>query len=191
MPLPIEISARHIHLSQSDLEKLFGAGYSLKKLKNLTQGQIACKETLVIKGPKSQIENVRIVGPVVSVTKVAITLTDAYNLGLTPPLKDCHDQKPGALITLIFGQNQIQVLGAIIPQRHIYLDPKSAAKLNLSDGGLASIKLASIKTKGPRKVTFHNVLVKVKEDATPCFRLDVDEANAAGVKSGDWGEIVR
>lgn len=184
MRIPIEVSARHVHLSKGDLERLFGDGFQLSKLKDLSQGQFAAKETLTLVGPKGRIENVRIVGPTLAKTKVAISATDAYELGLTPPLLDCLDEKLGALITLVGPKDQIQILGAIIPQRHIYLGPESAQKWKLKNGDLVSVSVS-----GPRSITFHNVLVKIGKES--CFRIDIDEANASGVKSGDWGEVIK
>lgn len=183
--LPIEISARHVHLSQGDLERLFGKGYQLSKQKDLSQGQFATSETVTIKTGQGMIKNVRIVGPISEKTVVALAASDAYKLGITPPLKECENKDPGALITLEAPKGLVQILAAIIIQRHIHLSPSEANQIGLKDGDLVKIKVPS-----PRGLTFENVLVKINLRFKPAFRIDVDEANAAGVKTGDKGELV-
>src|SRR5699024_11718988 len=59
--VPIGVSARHVHLTQEDLEILFGPGYQLTKKKELMGGQFASNELVTIVGLKLRaIENVRI-----------------------------------------------------------------------------------------------------------------------------------
>src|SRR3712207_905184 len=90
--IPIGVSNRHIHLSQCDLEALFGPGYELTKIKDLSQpGQFACKETLTLVGPKGAIEKVRILGPLRKETQVEILLGDSFKLGVKGVIKMSGD----------------------------------------------------------------------------------------------------
>ena len=86
-PVLVETSARHIHLSQADLETLFGAGYELTPKKDLSQpGQYACEERIAVIGPKGQFPGVSILGPVRPATQVEISASDARSqkAGLFP-----------------------------------------------------------------------------------------------------------
>ena len=48
----VETSARHVHVSQADLEVLFGEGATLTPKKDLSQpGQYACVERVDLVGP--------------------------------------------------------------------------------------------------------------------------------------------
>lgn len=184
MKIKVEISARHIHLSWKDLAALFGKEFRLTALRILSQGQFAAKETLTLSSDKGKIENVRIVGPEREISCVVLSKCDAYFLDIKPPICDHSKAQEGAAIYIFGPQGQIKTF-AVIDQRHIHLDPITAEKLNLEDG-----KTVSVKTAGRRAITFHNVLIRVSPKYKPAFHLDVDEANAAGVKSGDISDIL-
>ncbi len=174
--VPIEISARHIHLSKKDLETLFGFGYKLKKLKNLSQpGLFAAKEVVDIKRGNQKITNVRIVGPLRSQAQAELSLTDVVNLGIKIPTK-----KPGIILIGLKGKINIKK-GEIIAWRHIHLNPKEAREFGLKNGDLVSIK-----TKGKRALIFSNVLVRIDKNFKKSVHLDTDEGNAAGIiKKGE------
>ena len=180
--IPIEISARHIHLSQRDLEALFGRGYKLKKLKQLTQSSdFAAKETLNIQVGSKKISKVRIVGPPRKQTQVELSLTDAIYLGIKPPIRKSGDLKGTPGITLISPKKKIKIKsGVIIPWRHIHCNPKEAKALRLKKG------MVSVGIKGTRSLTLHNVRIRVNKDYRLCIHLDTDEGNAAGIiKKGE------
>lgn len=190
MKIPIEVSARHIHLSQQDLDILFGKNYQLQKEKDLLQPrQFAAKETVKIIGKKNSFDNVRIIGPVRSQTQLEITITDSYFLGINPPgvkiSGDLADSTGGLEIVGKIEKIKLEK-GIIVAKRHLHIEPDKAKKINIKDGDEISIEIIGI-----RSVIFNQVVVRSKADIDALsFQLDTDEANASGVKTGDFGEIV-
>jgi putative phosphotransacetylase len=176
--IPIEVSARHIHLSKKDLEALFGKGYQLKRQKKLTQpGEFAAKETLDVKANSRMFFNVRVMGPPRKETQLELSKTDAIFLRLAVPLKDSGDLKGTPGVTIIGPKGKIKIKkGVINTWRHIHCNPKEAKKLGFGNGDLVSVQ-----TKGKSSVTFHNVRVRVEKKARLCMHLDTDEGNAAGI----------
>lgn len=172
----IEVSARHCHLSLSDLIKLFGHDYKLKPLKEISQkGQFAAKETITIKTKGGQLDKVRIVGPVRDKTQIELTLTDARKLKIQPPIRVSGDLKDSIGATLVGPKGQVKITeGIIVTQRHLHCNPTQAQKLKLKNG-----QLVSVKTAGNRSVTFHNIIVRIKEDFDLSVHLDTDEGNAS------------
>lgn len=188
MKVPIEVSARHIHLSQEDCKTLFGKD-SLSSFKELSQpGQFAAIETVDVKGPKGVLENVRVVGPLRDKTQLEITYSDSYALGIErPQVKvsgDLEDTSGNVQIMSSSGSVQLES-GIIVAQRHLHISPKEADSLNLVDG--QSIK---IKTEGLRGLIFENVIVRVSDNYKLSFQIDTDEANASGIINGSEGEII-
>lgn len=186
--LPIKVSARHIHLSQQDLEQLFGLGFKLSKKRTIDQpGQFASKEKVTIKGPKGLIENITIVGPVREKTQVEISKTDAINLGIDPPVErsTINPADQPAKVTVIGPEQSISSNSAIIAQRHIHTNSQQAQKYQLKDGQFVKVKIA-----GKRGLIFDNVLVRVSDQYSLGMHIDTDEANAAGVFKKTEGEIV-
>lgn len=183
----VEISARHIHLSQKNLEILFGKGYKLKELRKLpTTNQFATKETLNIKVGSEKISKVRIVGPLRKKTQVELSITDAINLGINPPIRKSGNLKGTPGIILISSRRRIKLKsGVIIPWRHIHCNPKEAKMLNLKEG-----KLVSIEVRGKKSLIFHNVKVRVNDEWKLVLHLDTDEGNAAGITRKGNGEIL-
>ena len=185
--VPIEISARHIHLSQKDLEVLFGKGYQLKKLRKLSQADdFAAQETLSIKIGSKTIKKLRIVGPVRKETQIELSITDAFRLGIIPPLRLSGDIKgtPGAV--LVKSKKKLKIKrGVIIAQRHLHCNLKEAKRLKLKN------KMSvSVKTEGKRALVFHNVKVRVGKNYNLAVHLDTDEGNAAGIIKKGKGEII-
>ena len=185
--VPIEISARHIHLSQKDLEVLFGKGYQLKILKKLSQADdFAAKETLDIKIGSKTIKKLRIVGPVRKETQIELSITNAFSLGIIIPLRLSGDIKgtPGAV--LIKSKKKLKIKkGVIIAQRHLHCNFEEAKRLKLKDG-----MSVSVKTKGKRALIFHNVKVRAGKNYKLAVHLDTDEGNAAGIIKKGKGEII-
>ena len=188
MKIPIEISARHIHLSKEDLIKLFGANYELKKKRDLSQpGQFVSEETVDFIGPRAEIENVRILGPCRDKTQVEISETDARNLGIDPPVRRSGDLSGSAGVKTIGPRGEITLdEGVIIALRHIHMDTKIADKLNIKNNDRVKVDVD-----GVRDLIFENVLVRVSDNYKLAMHIDTDEANAAGIDSDNhFGKII-
>lgn len=179
--IPVGISNRHIHLSQKDVDKLFGQGYQLTKLKDLSQpGQYACKETLMICGPKGMIENVRILGPVRKQTQVEILQSDSFKVGVKAPLRLSGDLAGTAGITLIGPHGSVELTeGVVVAKRHIHMLPTDAERLGVRDGEVVTIAFT-----GERGGTLSNVIIRAVENSGLECHIDTEEANALGVKPG-------
>lgn len=185
--IPVEVSARHCHLSKNDLEKLFGIGYELKKMKQLTQPcDFACQETVDIQFGSKKIERVRVVGPVRENTQVEISITDAVGSGIMPPLKLSGDLKGASQVIIIGPKGLIELKeGLIVAQRHLHCATDEANKFGLKSGDKLSVKI-----EGDRQIIFGNVIVRVKDDYKLCVHLDTDEGNAAGINKVTEGYII-
>ena len=189
--IPIEISARHIHLSQKDLEALFGKGYQLKKLRELSQiGEFAAKEKIDIQNslePNARkIPNVRILGPVRDQTQVELSHTDAIFLKVKPVVRESGDLKGTPGIILIGPRGKIKIKeGVINAWRHIHCSPKESQEL-----GLKNKMLVSVKTMGIRSITFHKVMVQVKPNYRLYMHLDTDEGNASSIVKKGIGYLI-
>ncbi len=186
--IAVGISNRHIHLSRKDINVLFGEGYLLAKLKDLTQtGQYAAKETVTLIGLKGIIDGVRVLGPEREQTQVEILMSDTYKLGIRAPVRNSGDIKGTPGITLSGPKGAIRISeGVIVAKRHIHMN-KSEAEMN----GLADKDKVSIITRGERGLEFKNVLVRVDPSFRSEFHIDTDEANAADLVPGDIVEIIK
>lgn len=187
MDVSIGVSNHHIHLCKKDLETLFGDGFELSVKKELTQpGEFASNSTLTIKTDKSLIENVRVLGPIRSYTQVEISKTDAYKLGINPPVRDSGDLKGSESVTLIGPCGCVSLTeGCIIATRHIHISPEEVKKL-----GLENVKKVNVKLNGDKGGMLYNVSLKISENYKFEMHIDTDDANAHLIKSGDIGEIV-
>lgn len=186
--IPVGISGRHIHVTREHLDILYGPGYELTPKKQLSQpGQFAAEETVDLVTEKGSFKNVRILGPLRNHTQVELAITDAFRLGLNPPVRDSGHiaNSPGLKVIGPKGTVTIQE-GVIIAWRHIHMTPADAARYGVKDKDFVSVK-----TVGDRAVTFHNVLIRVSDNFALEMHLDTDEGNAAGLKNGDYVEIVR
>ncbi len=186
--VPVGISNRHLHLTQDDLETLFGKGHELTPTKDLSQpGQFASEEMVVLSGPKGKIEKVRVLGPVRTQTQVEISRTDSFKLGVNPPVRDSGSLDGSAGITLEGPNGSIELkFGVIIAQRHLHLHTDEAAEFGLKDKDIVAVKFD-----GPRGVIFNNVLVRVSPKYAKDLHLDTDEANAAGLSNGSLGTVIK
>ncbi len=186
--LPIALSNRHIHLSQKDLDILFGEGYELTKIKDLSQpGQYACDEKVDVVGPKGTIKGVRILGPVRSKTQFEISISDAFTLRVDAVLRNSGDISgtPGAKIIGPKGEVEISE-GIIVAARHIHMHTSDAVEYGVVDKDVVSIKVG-----GERGLVFDNVLVRVADNYALEMHVDIEEGNAAGVKNGDLVELIK
>ncbi|WP_419579751.1 ethanolamine utilization phosphate acetyltransferase EutD [Streptococcus suis] len=184
----IEASGRHIHLSQEDLETLFGKGYSLTKAKDLSQpGQFACKERLTILGPKGSFQNVVILGPVRGATQVEVSLTDCLKLGVNAPIRESGQIEDTPGIVLINGSQVVSLdKGLIVAKRHIHMTPEDAAKANVVNKEIVQVKVG-----GERGLIFDDVVIRVHPKFATFMHIDYDEANACGFKKGMRGRIIK
>ena len=180
--IPIGVSNRHIHLSKADLETLFGKGYELTPIKDLSQpGQYACKELLTIIGPSMRpIENVRVLGPVRKSSQVEISATDSYVLKVKPPVRESGNIKGSAPIRIVGPKGVVELSeGCIIANRHIHMSPDEAKVFGVNDGDYVNIDV-----NGTRKTRWFDVQVRVHKDFRLEMHVDTDDANAAGIGNG-------
>ncbi|MBE5986180.1 propanediol utilization protein [Lacrimispora xylanisolvens] len=188
LTIPVGVSNRHVHLSQEDLDTLFGNGYQLTNMKELSQpGQYACKEMVTVCGPKGAIEKVRILGPVRKQTQVEILAADCFKLGrnTTPKMSGELAGTPG--ITLVGPKGTVETKeGLIIAQRHIHMSPADALKFGVHDG-----ETVKIETEGIRGGIFNNVAIRVTETSALECHLDTEEANAMGLSGSSKVTIVK
>jgi putative phosphotransacetylase len=181
------ISNKHIHLSDADLEKLFGPGHKLTLKKELKQpGQFAAEETVDVVGPKAVLKGVRVLGPTRKESQVELAMTDARVIGLSLPVRESGklDGSPGVKLVGPAGELELSK-GAIIALRHIHLSPAQAAEAGLKDKDLVTVR-----TFGSRPLIFQDVLIRSGDVHTREFHVDTDEGNAAGIKNDDLVEIV-
>lgn len=188
MTVPVGVSARHIHLTQEDVEKLFGAGYRLTKKKELMGGQFAANEQCTIVGLKLRaIENVRILGPVRSKSQVEISATDARTLGVNAPLRQSGDTAGSVPIALVGPKGAVYLQeGCIVAARHIHMTPAEAASASLRDGDYVSVRMGN-----ERGAVLDHVKIRVDESFSLEMHIDTDEANACQVKQGDFAVITK
>ncbi|HWB04666.1 MAG TPA: acetate/propionate family kinase [Verrucomicrobiales bacterium] len=185
-PFPVEVSAHHIHLTQEHVEALFGAGHQLTKHADLSQpGQYACKEQVIIAGPKGRIERVRILGPARKYTQVEIAMTEQFKLGVHPPVRESGDiaDTPGCIIDGPAGSVKLD-RGVICAMRHIHMAPEDALRYGVRDKSVVRVRID-----GDRELVFGDVLVRVDPSFALAMHIDTDEANAANVKQGARGFI--
>ncbi len=186
--VPVGVSNRHIHLSQADVETLFGKGHQLTKKKELMGGQFACEECCTIVGLKLRaIENVRVLGPARKATQVEISQTDARKLGISVPVRESGDIAGSAPIAIVGPKGAIYCKeGCIIAARHIHMSPKDAAACGVADGDYVSVTVDN-----ERGTTFDKVKIRVDDSFTLEMHIDTDEANASEIKQGDRVEILK
>lgn len=184
--VPIGVSARHIHLTQSDVDRLFGAGYQLTKKKELMGGQFASNELVTIVGLKLRaIENVRILGPVRSKSQVEISATDAIKLGVKAPIRESGNIAGSAPIAIVGPKGAVYLNeGCIIAKRHIHMSPKDAVAAGVHDGDTVSVKADN-----ERGTVFNHVQIRVDDSFTLEMHIDTDEANAATISTGQTVSI--
>ena len=188
--VPVGISNRHVHLSTADLETLFGKGYALTPIKDLSQpGQYAAKETVTLVGPSMRcIENVRVLGPVRRTSQVEISKTDSYTLKVKPPVRESGKIEGSAPVTVI-GPCGVVTLneGCIIANRHIHMSPEDGEAFGLSDGAYVTVDVKD----GTRRTRWYDVQVRVHKDFRLEMHVDTDDANAVGIGNGSTVEIVK
>lgn len=187
--VPVGVSNRHIHLSAEHLEVLFGKGYELTPIKDLSQpGQFACKEQLTIVGPSLRpIEGVRVLGPIRKESQVEISRTDSFTLKVKPPVRESGDIKGSAPITIIGPKGTVTLKeGCIIANRHIHMSEEEGKAFGLKDGDYVTVEV-----NGERRTTFYDVQVRVNKAFRLEMHIDTDDANAAGIGNGFKVNVIK
>ena len=183
----VEYSARHLHLSQAHQDILFGAGYQMTALKELSQtGQYAYEEKVTIKGTKGQTE-ARVLGPCRTQTQVELAFSDGFKLGIETPVRISGDLAGTGACELIGPKGSVELSeGVINDARHLHISDKEAVTLGLKNGDMLSVRIP-----GDTPITVHDVAVRVHPSFRMNIHLDTDEANAASLSAqGLTGQIV-
>jgi putative phosphotransacetylase len=184
----VEISARHVHVSEEHLEILFGKGYKLTPKKDLSQpGQFACEERVTVVGPKKELAGVSILGPCRKATQVEISLTDARSIGVKAPIRESGDVAGSGACKLIGPAGEVELTeGVIAAKRHIHMTTADAEKYGITDSQIVNVK---IPTEG-RALVFGDVVARVSDSYALAMHLDTDEANAAAIPGCCMGIIL-
>ncbi len=185
----VETSARHVHITEEQIEILFGKGAKLTHKKDLSQpGQYACEERVTIVGPKKPIANVIILGPARSKAQVEVSFTDARALGIEAPVRESGDVAgtPGCKLVGPCGEIELSE-GVIVAKRHVHLDPATAEQFGVSDKQIVSLK---IDNGLGRSTVYGDLVVRVNENFAPAVHLDTDESNAACAFGKCYGELI-
>ena len=187
MKLPIALSNKHIHLSQADVDVLFGAGYELTHKKDLSQpGQFACEEMVEVVGPKGSTK-MRVLGPARPESQVEVSLADARGLGIVVPVRQSGDTEGTPGCKLVGPKGEVEMTkGVIVAARHIHMSLEDAERFGVKDKDVVSVQ-----TTGERALLFNNVLVRANAAFALEMHVDLEEGNAAGVKNGDLVELVK
>lgn len=186
--IPIAVSARHAHLSQETIDQVFGVGHQLRPRTWLSQtGQFAAQETVTLVGPRSQLRNVRVMGPPRERDQIEISRTDELELGLAAPVRVSGDLAgtPGITVQGPAG-SRILNSGVISARRHIHMNPQDATRLGVQNGESVQVKIDS----EGRDLVFGDVTVRIGPDFRLELHLDTDEANAAGITNGSYAELL-
>ena len=188
MKIKVGISNRHVHLKEEDLISLFGKDYALTIKKPLSQiGEYASVETVSIKTNKATIDNVRVLGPVRNYTQVEISRTDAYKLGINPPVRESGNLKDAETVEIIGPEGSIIAKeSTIIAERHIHINTNELEQYGLQNGEVVRIKIDGIKGG-----IIDNVKIKAKDTYTFELHLDTDEGNAFLLNNGDIVDIIK
>ena len=185
----VETSARHVHVSKEALETLFGKGYELTNIKDLSQpGQFACAEKVLVVGPKGTLK-ASILGPTRPASQVEISLTDARTIGVKAPIRESGDVAGSAACKLVNPETGAEVElseGVIIAKRHIHFTPAEAEAAGVSDKEIVKVKVTSERT-----TIFDDVVVRVNPAFSAAMHIDTDESNAACAFGVCYGEIVK
>jgi acetate kinase len=188
VPILVEVSAHHAHLTQEHVEILFGKGHQLTPHVDLSQpGQYACKEQVTLVGPKGRIERVRVLGPVRKYTQLEIAMTEQFKLGVHPPIRESGDVKDSPGCTLEGPAGSVKLdRGVICAWRHIHMTPEDALRYGVRDKSVVRVRVH-----GDRELVFGDVLVRVSPSYKLAMHIDTDEGNAAHVQTGVQGYIDR
>lgn len=183
--IQLEASGRHVHLTAEQAHILFG--HDLTEDRPLSQpGQYLAKERVTLIGPKGRFDNVAVLGPTRKEAQVEISLTDGKLLGITPPVRQSGDISGTPGILLSSEHNTLALRqGVIAAKRHLHLTPQTAARFHVTDN-----QVVRLQTFTDRPLVFDDVVVRIRPDFADRAHLDYDEANACGLKKGDFGRLL-
>ena len=187
--IPIETSARHIHLSREDFDTLFGPGKDLTPKKYLSQpGQYLAEERVTITGPRGTFKNVGIIGPLRSATQLEVSATDCRKLGIPAVIRQSGDIEgtPGMTVSTELA-TVVKEKGAIVAKRHIHMTPIEAMRMHVKDNEEVFVIIES----NNRSLIFANVVVRVSKNFRLAMHLDTDEANAFAGDDDTFGVILK
>ncbi|GAB4391304.1 MAG: hypothetical protein Tsb005_00540 [Gammaproteobacteria bacterium] len=185
--IPVAVSARHAHLSQTHVEILFGKNHRLTKQRDLAQPEgWAAAEMIEIIGPKGSLKNVRVLGPTRDRTQIEVSKTDTFALGLEAPVRPSGKLENTPTVILRGPCGEVKTDGLIIAARHIHMNSADAVRMGLHHNDYVDIRLGDEK----RAVVFTNTLIRVKDTFTTEMHIDTDEANAAGIAVRTQGELI-
>ncbi len=186
-PIPVEVSARHVHLTREAVEKLFGKGYTLTKKRDLSQpGEFLSEERVKIVTNKGEFSNVAVLGPERSAVQVELSMTDTKTLGLHAPINLSGNLTGADDVILISKTGMYNATGTVIVAKaHIHMTPMDAAVFGVRDRQSIRVRLESA-----RPVTLDDVIIRVKDTFKLAMHIDFDEANAAAISGEAQGFIV-
>ena len=184
----IEVSAKHVHLTQEDVEILFGKGSTLEPKRPLSQpGQYLSNQRVTLIGPKRKMERVAVLGPVRKATQVELSRSDCISLGVEAPLRESGDIAGSGAITIEGPCGTLDVKeGVIVAHNHIHVTEEDSISMNLKDRERVAVEVYS-----DRPVIFNDVIIRVSKDFACRMHIDFDEANAASVSGFTLGRIIR
>jgi len=188
-PLVVNVSARHLHVTQGDLEILFGPGATLTKMKDLyQQGEFASEQLVTVVGPRQRmIPNVRILGPVRSYTQVELSYTDGIYLGVDLPLRTSGDHASTPGISILGPKGAINATrGVIRAERHVHMSTEDMNHYGVKDGDYLKLKID-----GPCGVLFDRVKVRYHPKVILEVHIDTDEGNACDLESATKNELIK
>jgi putative phosphotransacetylase len=188
LAIPVGVSNKHCHLTEAHFKILFGAAASPKKVKDIKQpGFYAAEELIDVQGPKGVVKKIRLVAPYRANTQIELAVTDAIAIGLKPPVRESGDVKGSAGAVLIGPAGKVEIKeGVIIAQRHVHFSPSEAKTWGMTSGETVRVRCG---TGGGRAAVFEDVVVRISDKYSLEFHVDTDEANAAGIKTGDFVHI--
>ncbi|NUQ63486.1 MAG: phosphate propanoyltransferase [Pirellulales bacterium] len=185
--LVVSVSARHCHLSDADVETLFGPGRTLTPFKDLYQdGFYAAEETLMLVGPRRRmLPNLRVLGPTRPKSQVELAFTDAISLGLDVPVRASGkiDGTPGCVLVGPAGVVEL-IEGVIRAERHVHMNLRDAAHYGVKTGDRMSLRVAST-----CPAVFEGLLVRADETSKLEVHLDTDEGNACDIDHAESVEL--
>jgi len=184
----VEVSARHVHLTQADVETLFGPGMTLTPKRPLSQpGQFLSEERVSLVGPKGRKDHIAVLGPIRAKTQVELSRSDCMELGVQAPVRLSGDVEGSGAIAIEGPKGSIQLKqGVMIAHNHIHLTPETAEVMNLEDHQRVSVEILT-----DRPLVFRDVIVRVSRKSRNRMHIDFDEANAAQVSGFTLGRVLR
>ena len=188
--LKVNVSARHVHLSDEHVEQLYGPGHTLTPMKWLYQdGFYAAEETVMVVGPrKRMLPNVRVLGPTRPFSQVELAFTDAIQLGLDIPVRHSGkiDGTPGCVLVGPKGVVELEQ-GVIRAARHVHMHMSDLTRFGVSNGDMMDLNI-----KTPMcSVVLEDLLVRADETTKLEVHIDTDEGNAADLDHAESVELMK